>query len=193
MKERKLGTYQAIAIIVTVMIGNIILDVPSHLVSETGPATVLNLIYIFTIMMIIFLITVKLFRVFPNHDIFDVCEYAAGTKIKNVFCTIICAYFLVISAYVIRTFSENLILIYFPNIDIEVVMLIFIVIAAIMNIFGFKSIARTAVIILPTILVTMIVIFFSSVSEFTIQRALPVLGYGASTTFLKGLRKYLCF
>ena len=40
MKERKLGTFQAIAIVVTVMISHIILNVPNHLIAETGSSTI---------------------------------------------------------------------------------------------------------------------------------------------------------
>ena len=59
MKERKLGTFQAIAIIVTVMISHIILNVPNHLITETGSATILNLIYVFIIFLIFFLYYIK--------------------------------------------------------------------------------------------------------------------------------------
>ncbi len=193
MKARKLGTLQAVAICITVMISHIILNLPNHLISETGPATILNLIYIFVISLVIFWISSKVFNLFPTSDIIDICEYAAGKNIKNVFSFIICIYLLILSAFVIRVFSESLVLIYFPNIDLEIVILIFISIATILNIFGFKAIARATVIILPIILFAMVLIFVSSSSDFIPQRALPILGYGASNTFITGLRQYFCF
>ena len=192
MKERKIGTYQAISIVVTVMISHIILNLPNHLITQTGPSTLLNLVYVFAITLIIFGIAAKIFKLFPNSDIIDICEYSAGKTAKNIFAIFICIYLLIISSFVIRTFAESLIIIYFPNIDIELVILIFIIITAIMNIFGLKSIARTTIITLPIILVAMIVIFFSSGSDFIYQRALPILGYGTSETFLTGLRQHIC-
>ena len=193
MKERKLGTIQAVAISVTVMISHIILNLPNHLIGETGSATILNLIYIFVISLIIFGFASKVFALFPNSDIMDICEYAAGKKIKKIFSALIGIYLIILSAFVIRIFSESLVLIYFPNINLEIVILIFIVITAMLNLFGFKVIARTTTIILPVILVAMVVIFVSSASKFMPQRALPILGYGASKTFIGGLRKYFCF
>lgn len=192
MNGKVLGTYQAVAIIVTVMISHIILNMPNHLINQTGSATILNLIYVFIISLIVFSISSKILKLFPNSDIMDICEYVAGKKIKNIFCIAVCIYLLVISAFVIRIFAESLVIIYFPNIDLEVVVLIFVALTAILNIFGFKAIARTTLIIFPVILAAMIIIFIYSASEFIPERALPILGYGASETFLTGLRKYIC-
>lgn len=188
MKERKLGTFQAIAIIVSVMISHIILNLPNHLIYETGSSTILNIIYVFIISLIIFYIALKILYLFPNSDIIDICEYAAGKTAKNILGTGICIYLLIISAFVIRIFSESLVLIYFPNIDLEIVMLIFIAITTIMNLFGFKTIARVTLIVIPIILLAMVIIFISSASGFVPQKALPILGYGAKETFVTGLR-----
>ena len=86
MKERKLGTYQAIAIVVTVMIAHIILNLPNHLITTTGSATILNLVYVFIIALVIFYIISKIFALFPNSDIIDICEYATRKSFKKYFC-----------------------------------------------------------------------------------------------------------
>lgn len=188
MKEAKLGTIQAVSIVATVMISHIILNLPNHLINETGSATILNLIYVFTISLILFWIASKVFSLFPNSDIIDICEYTAGKTIKNICSSIICVYLLILSAFVIRIFAESLVMIYFPNIDLEIVILIFITITAILNLLGFKAISRTTSILLPIILFAIVVIFVSSAGDFIPERALPILGYGASKTFVTGLR-----
>ena len=193
MSDNKLGDFQAVTIIITVMLAHIMLNLPNHLISETGSATILNFIYIFIIVLFVFLFSVKFFNLFPNNDIIDICEYTAGKKIKNIFTIALCLYLLTISAFVIRIFAESLILIYFPNIDLEIILFVFIIITTLMNLLGFKSISRVTGIILPIILVTLLVIFLLSASNFTYERALPILGYGAFDTFVKGLREYLCF
>lgn len=116
-----------------------------------------------------------------------------GKFLKKGFGIVVCIYFLTISGFVIRTFSESLVLIYFPNIDLETVVLIFVSITIILNMFGFKTISRITLITLPIILVSMVVIFISSASSFTPQRALPILGYGANETFLSGLSNMFAF
>ena len=125
MNERKLDNYQAIAIFVTVMLSHIILNFPNHIIEETGSASLLNIIYIFAIVLLIFWIITKLFKLFPNQDIIDICEYTAGKSIKTIYTIFICIYLLTISAFVIRIFSESLSLIYFPNIRLEIIILFF--------------------------------------------------------------------
>jgi len=145
VKEKKISNYQAISIIVTVMISHIILNLPNHLISETGPSTILKLRYVFIITLIIFGISAKIFKLFPNSDIMDICEYAAGKKLKNILGIIICLYLITISAFVIRIFAESLVLLYFPNIDLEIIILIFIISTAIMNLLGFKAVSRIGI------------------------------------------------
>lgn len=193
MKDTNLGTLQAASVIITVMISHIILNMPNHLISSTGPATILNLVYIFLISLGVFYIAIKIFDLFPGKDLIDICEFTGGKFLKNAFSIAICVYFITVSGFVIRTFADSLVLIYFPNIDLEIVVLIFIAIGGIMNFFGFKSISRVTLITMPIILVSMIIIFVSSASKFIPQRAFPILGYGVSETFLTGLRKYICF
>jgi len=188
MKERKLGTFQAISVVVSAMIAHIILNLPNHLIAETGSATILNIIYVFIISLIIFYIASKAFYLFPNSDIMDICEYTAGKTAKNLLGSAICIYLLIISAFVIRIFSESLVLIYFPNIDLEIVILIFIAITTIMNLFGFKTIARVSLLIIPIILFAMVVIFISCSSGFMPEKVFPILGYGVKETFVTGLR-----
>lgn len=126
-------------------------------------------------------------------DIIDICEYTGGKLLKNIFSIIVCIYFITISGFVIRTFSESLVLIYFPNIDREIIVLIFVTIAAAMNLFGLKAISRVTLITLPIILISMVTIFISSASSFIPQRALPILGYGAYDTFVSGLGNIFAF
>lgn len=193
MKDTKMGVFQAASIIITVMISHIILNMPNHLITSTGSSTILNLVYIFIIVMLIFFLAFKVFKLFPGKDLIDIAEYAGGKFLKDIFSILICIYFTIISAFVIITFSESLVLIYFPNVDREMVVLIFITITVVMNLFGFKAISRVTLITIPIILISMIIIFVSSVSNFIPQRVLPILGYGAYDTFVYGLTNIFAF
>ena len=193
MKKTSMGVIQGASIIITVMISHIILNMPNHLLASTGSSTIINLIYVFIISSIVFFIAYKVFSLFPGKDIIDICEFTGGKWLKNLFSIAVCIYFITISGFVIRTFAESLVLIYFPNIDREIVILMFIAIAAAMNIFGFKAIARVTLITLPIILVSMVIIFVSSSSHFIPQRAFPILGYGANETFLTGSSNVFAF
>lgn len=66
MKESRIGIVQAVSVIVTVMISHIILNMPNHLISTTGPATILNLVYVFIIALFVFYLASKVFELFPR-------------------------------------------------------------------------------------------------------------------------------
>lgn len=81
MEERrilivKLNTFQAISLTVTVMISHIILNIPNHLIASTGSATILNVIYVSILSLLILSFMFRVFKLFPKHDIIDICEYA---------------------------------------------------------------------------------------------------------------------
>lgn len=65
-KEARMGILQAASVIITVMISHIILNMPNHLISSTGPSTILNLCYIFVIAMLVFYLASKVFDLFPR-------------------------------------------------------------------------------------------------------------------------------
>ena len=69
MKEKYLENYQAVALIVIVMLSHIILNLPNHLISQSGSASILNFFYVFGIVLIICWIVTKFFKLFPNSDI----------------------------------------------------------------------------------------------------------------------------
>ena len=54
MDKTKMSVLQAASVIITVMISHIILNMPNHLISSTGSATILNLIYVFIIAFFVF-------------------------------------------------------------------------------------------------------------------------------------------
>ena len=193
MNNSKIGNIQITAMIITVMISHIILNMPTHLIATSGSATILNLIYVFIIALAIFYFACKIFEMFPGKDIIDICGFAFGNTCKNILSIAVCVYFLTISGFVIRTFAESLTIIYFENIDIKIVIMTFVVITAIMNILGLKSISRVSLITLPIILIAFIFIFISSSSNFVPQRALPPLGYGAYNTFVSGISNIFAF
>ena len=193
MKERKLENYQAIAIIVTVMLSHIILNLPNHLISQTGSATILNFFYVFGIVLIICWLVTKFFKLFPNSDLIDICEYAGGKIAKKIYTIALLVYLFIVSGFVIRIFSESLVLIYFPNMDVDMVVLIFIIITAVINTLGFKSIARASVILFPVVIVAFLFVLISSSSNYMPERALPILGYGITDTFVKGFTNIFAF
>ena len=193
MEEIKLENYQAIAIASIVMLSHIILNLPNHLIAQTGSATILNFIYVFGIVLVICYFVTKFFKLFPSSDLIDICEYTSGKIAKNIYAISLIIYLITVSAFVIRIFAESLVNIYFPNMNVSIIVLIFVSVTSIMNILGFKAISRATIILFPVIIVAFIFVFISSSSSFVPERALPILGYGFSETFLTGFTNIFSF
>lgn len=191
--NNKLGNIGAISLIVTVIIAHILSNLPQTLLHSTNSATALNIIYISIITIIICYFISKLFDAFPNSDILDISEFLAGKSLKVTIGVAYIIYLMIIVSFLIRNFSESLRLIYFPNTHFSGIILIFIFAAIILNKFGFRAIVKCNLIIIPLVLISLLIIFFSTIDEFTMQRFFPVLGNGFKYTFIIGATNIFSF
>lgn len=186
MDTAKMGTLEAILFILVVITNKIILNTPRTIILSCGSSSCINVIYISILAFITVLIIVKLFKRFESYDIFDVSNYLGGTALKTFTGIGYIIGFLIMGTLVLRDFSESLRIIYYSNSPLLYVMLFFILGALISNKFGAKAIIKANALIMPVIVLSLLVILFSSFDNFTIERLFPVLGNGIDATFISG-------
>ena len=191
--NNKIGDFEAISLIVIVTVAHILSNLPQTLLHSTNSSTVLNIIYISLLILGIVYIICRIFKKFPNQDILDISEYVGGNALKITLGVAFILYFITIASFLLRNFSESLKIIYFPNTHFSAIILIFILVAVTLNKFGFKTIIKCNLIIIPLALISLLVIFFSTVDEFTIQRFFPILGFGFNETFVLGATNIFAF
>jgi hypothetical protein len=80
MNHSKIGTFEAITLILSVIIIHTVLSLPKTLLDLTSSATFINLIYVSILAIIFVIILCKLLKTFPGMDIIDVSEFL-GRKI----------------------------------------------------------------------------------------------------------------
>ena len=184
----KIGSIEAIFLVLTITINHIITNLPKALIAQTGSATLLNIVYLTIIILgIVFLIS-KLLKNFPNQDIIDISEFLGGKFLKNLIGILFMIYFFIASSTFLRSFCENIKIIYFPRTPILI--LIGVVLC---NRLGMHSIVRANLMILPVVLFSIVFIFFANFENFTVQRALPLLGNGINATFCSGISNIFAF
>lgn len=193
MKSTELGSLEAIGIIITIIIAHIIIYLPERIINEIGPASILNIIYITAIIFLLTFIILKLFKNFGNLDILDIADFLGGTLLKKALSLSFVAYCIFLSGLFIRDFSESLKIVYFHDFNISIIILIFLVGSLIVNRFGFRKVVRCNFLILPTIIISIIIVGIASIPKFTYQRIFPILGYGTTQTFLLGLTNISAF
>lgn len=186
MDTARMGTLEAILFILVVITNKIILNTPRTIILACGSSSAINVIYISILALITVFIIVKLFKRFESYDIFDVSNYLGGTPLKTFTGVGYIVGFLVMATLVLRDFSESLRIIYYSNSPLLYVMIFFIIGTVISNRFGAKAIIKANALIMPAVVLSLLIILFSSFKNFTIERIYPILGNGFDATFLSG-------
>ena len=193
MTDRKIGTIEAIALVLTVGINHIILNLPQDIINSTSSASILNVIFVSMIALGIVFLIAKLFEKFPGMDIFDIGKYLGGKWLQFLLQIAFFAYFIFTISILLRSFSEGLKIIFFPRTPVPIIMFLFLMAMIILNKLGKISIIRANLFFMPLVLFSILFIFIANVENFTVQRALPLLGNGVSSTFFSGLSNLFAF
>lgn len=190
---QKIGKFEAIALIVMVSINQIFLNLSNIIIVNTGSSAWLNVIVISIISILFCLLIIKLFRPFPTYDIVDVSEYLGKKTLKIVVGILYILFFIFISAVVLRYLTNSLKLIYFEKSPITFLLLLFLIPIVFAVRLGIKPISGVNLMFIPLVLISMIIILFSTVQDFVPERIFPILGFGVNETFLIGLNNIFAF
>lgn len=193
MDSYKLRLLEGIGIILTILLAHVVLSIPSNMISATSSSTLLNTIFITILSLLFFLVIYKLFSLFPGCNIIDICGFLGGKFFKIACGICYIAYILVLSAIMVRSFAEGIFLIFSSHIDLEFILLIFVVSVGILSFWGLKSISRLNLIMLPIMIFSIVFLFFASFNNYTFQRIFPILGYGLKETFWYGIGNIYAF
>lgn len=192
-KIEKIGTVEAICLIITVVVNQIIFNVPNIILLNTGSSSWINVIIISIIALTFTFIICKIFKKFPNQDIVDISYYLGGNFLKAIIGIAYILFFFILSVFFICYFANAIKLIYFNNTPLVILLILFIIPPFVINKYGFKSISSISLIFVPFILISIIILFFGSAEKFTIQHIFPILGFGVKETFFYGLTNIFAF
>lgn len=186
MEEEKLNYVEASFLVLIILISHIIMDLPNMIIRQQNSSSILNVVYVSSLVLIYFLVINKLFKPFENKNILNVAEFVGGKTLKIILTVIYSLYLVCISAMIIRGFCETLKIIYFPKAALWIILEIFILLAVLANKFGERNIIKINTILMPFILITIFVIFIALLKDFEVSRIFPLLGNGVKSTFVDG-------
>ena len=173
MNEQNLNFFQASFVVIIVTITHLVLNLPNALISSTGSASILNVIYITILSIIMFLLIKKLLSPFESNNILYVAEYIGGKFLKKLLSFLYIFHFIFITGILLRSFTETLLFIYFPQASTWTVLLIFLLVAIIANKIGAINIIKANAILMVPILGAIIITAISLVGKFEINRLFP--------------------
>ena len=193
MNLSKIGTFEAITLILSFVVSHTVLSLPKAIVDTTGSSTIINILYTGTIATIIVYLICKILNIFPGMDILDISDYLGGKVLKNTIGIIFILYFLISSCIFLRNFAECLQIVYYPSTNIFFILLFFIISIPITAKLEFNASLRANIFIIPLVLISILFLFIANLRYFTPQRIFPILGYGFYTTFISGITNIYSF
>lgn len=189
----KIGKFEVYALFITIISTNIIINIPTIILDFTSTGAWLNTIYLTVICFLFILLVCKLVKPFTNFDILDISDFLGGKVLKFIIASLYIILFLTFSAFCLRYFSYSLQMIYFENISIVLLALLFLIPATVAARAGIKAIAGASIVFLPLSIASLIVFSIAASNNFTFENLFPLLGYGAKETFLINIPNIFAF
>ena len=193
MTKSKLGTLEAIMLILSIVVTHTILSLPREILVATKSATIINLIFVSIIAILFSYLVVKLIKNFAGSDIIDVSEYLGGKLFKHIVGILFILYFLISSSIMLRNFCESLKIIYYPMTNIIFIIALFILALCSANRLDFNASLKTNLLIIPFVLASIVFLFFANMNKFVPERIFPIFGDGLLNTFVLGLGNLSAF
>ncbi len=187
MTKSKIGTLEAIMLVLTIIITHTILSLPREILVLTKSATIINLIFVSILAILFSYLIVRLMKNFAGSDIIDISEYLGGKIFKNIVGIIFISFFLISSSILLRSFCESLKIIYYPMTNIVFIIGLFILAVCAANRLDFNASLKTNLLIVPLVLASIVFLFFANMNKFVPERAFPIFGDGLFNTFVIGL------
>ncbi len=189
----KIGKYQAISLILILMLNHLILNIPQNMYEISGNSILLNIIWISTVIILITFIVIKLFKNFAGKDLLDITDFVFGKKIRTIVGIVFIIYFLLSSSFLLRNFVEDIHSIYYIQIPTWVLCILMLSIGIISNKLGANTVCKYNSIIVFIMLISTILVLLTAIPYYSTNNIYPLLGNGINATFLNGLSNIYAF
>lgn len=193
IETSKLGKMEAIFLIVSITINHIILNSPQSIINLSGASSLINVIYLTSAVLLLVFFICKMLNYFPRQNILDISEYLGGKFLKNMVGIIYITYFICSVSIFLRSFCDNLKIIFFTRTPIVYLIALFILATIICCRLGITAIIRANLIFMPLIIFSIAFVFIANIGNFDFFQIFPVLGNGFNSTFISGLSNLFAF
>ena len=171
----KIGKFEIYALFITVISNNIILNIPTIILKFTSTGSWLNILYLTLVCLLFILLVCKFLKPFISNDILDVSEFLGGKFLKYVIAFLYIVLFLSFSAFCLRYFANSLKMIYFNNMSITLLLLLFLIPATVAAVTGLKTICSDNIVFLPFSILSIIIFSIAASNNFSWEHLFPAL------------------
>lgn len=189
----KLGTLEAMSIILIVPLAQLLVTMPKIILQDQGSSSIINIIYITLIALFLTFIITLLYKNFKGMDILDISNYLFGKPFQFIVGLIYILYLIFVSSLTFRNIAENLKTIYFNNTPIPYILLFLSLGIGFISKYNFKSIVKCNLIILIIAVIAIVSLSIFSINDFVPERIYPILGNGINNIFISGASNIFIF
>jgi len=193
MENTRIGNAEAIALIITVIINHIILNMTKVIISSSDSAAILNTVYISAIALILSYIIYTLLKMFPTFDILDISNFLGGRILKVIIGVLFSFYFIFFSGTLLKNFAYCLQIIYYTSTNTFFIIVVFLIATVFVCNLKNNALFRSNLLIIPFIVISICILFLGNSGDFVFQNVFPVLGHGVNATFLNGISNLFAF
>ncbi|WP_136479372.1 endospore germination permease [Acetivibrio thermocellus] len=186
MNNNTFGSHEAICLMITMISTKAILSFPNTMAKIGGSAAWIVAIYISILAIIVFYITSKLYSNFEGKDIIDIGEILGGKALKIPLGILIIVFLVALSAFYLRSFSEEMKTMSFTMSPIGFIMLFFVLGMIISAYIGFEALIRFQSIMVPISVISFTLFIIALAPSMNIDNVKPILGLGPYNIFVKG-------
>ena len=193
MENAKIGSKEAIALLVTIAFNHIIMNVTKSIIDTTSSASLLNILYVGVISIIFTTIICYFLNKFPTLDLLDISEYLGGKILKWIIGLLFVGYFIFFAGILSNMFSTFLEISYFQLVKTFYIVALLVIAAIAGCTMRHNAIYRANFIIFPLLIISTLFIFIADYRYFEFEKMYPLLGNGVFTTFVAGLSNMFAF
>ena len=193
MENPKIGNLEAIAFFVIISINGILLSSSQFIVQQCSSSSLINALFVTITMIAIIFIFCLLLKNFVGNSLLDVSEYLGGRILKFIVGIVFIIYFICRVSFFLRKMSECLQILYYPMTNMIFIASLFCIAAGIIVSFKNNSIFKSAILLLPILLATIVLVFIGNSKNFHFENIYPILGNGTNATFLSGFTNVFAF
>ena len=166
MDNTKIGFFEALCVLLIVILSHLILILPKIIIQSQGSASIINIIYVTLLALFVVFVLNLLYKKFKGMDILDISNFLLGKKFRFIVGMIYIIYLIFICSLLLRITAENLKTMYFQNTPTPYIVFFIVLAVGFINRYSLKSIIKCNLIIVPLIILSFIVLFALSSGNF---------------------------
>lgn len=179
------------SLIINAIVVKMLLTYPRNIVLNSGNAAWIQVLYNIIVVLLIFMLTVVLYK--SKRNIIEAAEICGGKILKIIVGIITGAILTANYIPILRVFPETIQVILLQDVRFDVIMLVFVTASIIGAYMGIESISTIHYLFLPIAGIVMLAFLILLAPYYDLDNLFPILGNGAKSIMLNGINSISVF